>query len=101
MAWFYYVSVVWAAGVITLLILAVRICYRIEYRSGIGRARSSVPVYASIVPVAFNMGVARDAETQAMRRRMLLLLLGILVAFAAFGILINLAEPYLKAAEGG
>lgn len=81
---FYIVCGLWALATIGVLIAATRICYMIEARSGRRPLRSGLPGYANLIPTALNLGVARDAETQAMRRRMnrlLLVLLGGLVLF--------------------
>ena len=79
-------SGLWGVGVIGLLISAIRLCYRIEARSGrpLLGGRAGLPGYANVIPVAFNFGVARDGETQALRRRMNMRLVAILAAFAAF-----------------
>jgi len=79
---FYVVCGVWALAVVAVLIRAIRLCYVIEARSG-RRLLNGLPGYANLIPVAFNLGVARDADTQAMRWRMNGLLLLILFGFAA------------------
>lgn len=86
--WYIVLSGLVAVAMIALLILAARLCYRIEERSGrkfIGR--SGLPGSANILPTAFNVGVARDPETQALRLMMNRLLLGIL---GGFGVLYGL-----------
>ena len=93
MSVFFYVSTLWALGTITLLILAIRLSYKIEHRSGIGQAKWKIPVYASVIPVAFNIGVARDAQTQALRRRMNLYLVTILIGYIVFGIIVATLGP--------
>ena len=55
---------------VVILITAIRLCYRVEERSEALRNRTGVPVNANIPAVMFNWKVARDAETQALRRRM-------------------------------
>ena len=93
MSVFFYVSTLWALGTIALLILAIRLSYQIEHRSGIGQAKWKIPVYASVIPVAFNIGVARDAQTQALRRRMVLYLVTILAGFVVFGMIVATLGP--------
>jgi len=57
-------------GMVALLISATRLCYRIEALSGRPFMKKGLPGYANVIPVAFNFGVAKDGETQALRRRM-------------------------------
>ena len=77
-------STVWGIASIVLLIMAARLCYRIEARSGrpLLKPRSGLPGYANVIPVAFNFKVASDDETQALRWRMNRLLIAILAGFA-------------------
>lgn len=78
---FFWLSTLWGIASIALLISAARLCYRIEARSG--RAfLTRLPGYANVVPVAFNVRVAKDGETQAMRRRMNRRLIAIVAGFA-------------------
>lgn len=82
---FYLISGLWASLMVVILISAIRLCYRIEARSEGLRNRSGVPAKAMILHAAMNWKVARDAETQAMRRAMnvrLLLVLGGMVLMA-------------------
>ena len=81
---FFWLSALWGVASIALLISAVRLCYRIEARSGRPMLKHGLPGYANVIPVAFNLGVARDGETQALRRRMNMRLVAILAAFAGF-----------------
>ena len=81
---FFVVSGLWGAATVVALIAAARLCYRIEARSGRRPLRSGLPGYANVLPVAFNLGVAGDAETQALRRRMNGYLLFILAGFGLF-----------------
>lgn len=81
---FFVLSGLWAAATVALLISAARLSYRIEARSGRRPLRSGLPGYANVLPVAFNLGVAGDAETQALRRRMNARLLVILAGFGLF-----------------
>jgi hypothetical protein len=45
-------------------------CYRVEARSEALRNRTGVPFNANVPAVMFNWGVARDEQTQRLRRRM-------------------------------
>jgi hypothetical protein len=60
-------------GLIALLALvsAIPISYRIEARSNPSRFGRRRFGYTNIWAVALNLGVARDAETQLMRRKIL------------------------------
>jgi len=96
--WFYVVAGFWGVAVVANLIQAATICYQIEARSGRPMMRSSgLPGYANIIPVAFNVRVAQDDETQALRWQMnkrLLIILGGFVAFYFFTMLVGPgAEP--------
>lgn len=64
----------WGLAMIVVFIQAIRLSYRIEARSPDLTNRSGVPRKAMIFHTVTNWKVARDAETQAMRRRMNLLL---------------------------
>ena len=75
-------AALWGICSIVLLISATRLCYRIEARSGRPLLKHGLPGYANVVPVAFNLRVARDEETQALRRRMNRRLIAILAGFA-------------------
>ncbi len=74
----------WGICSIMLLISATRLCYRIEARSGrpLMKHGLRLPGYANVIPAAFNFRVAKDAETQDMRRRMNRRLLAILAGFS-------------------
>ncbi len=81
--WYFVLSGLVAAGMIALLIRAARLCYRIEARSGRPlHGRYGLPGYANVLPTAFNVRVAGDPETQALRWKMNRLLLAILAGFA-------------------
>ncbi|TIL56940.1 MAG: hypothetical protein E5Y32_28425 [Mesorhizobium sp.] len=73
---------VWALVVLAIFIQAVRLSYRIEARSPGLTNRSGFPRNAMIFHTVTNTNVARDEETQAMRRRMNRLLLIVLAGFA-------------------
>jgi hypothetical protein len=73
---------VWAIVMLAVFIQAIRLSYRIEARSPDLVNRSGLPQNAMIFHTVTNSGVARDAETQAMRRRMNMLLLVDAAGFA-------------------
>ncbi|WP_246707111.1 hypothetical protein [Mesorhizobium sp. NZP2077] len=79
---FYTLAGVWALAILVVFILAIRLSYRIEARSSDLANRSGFPRKAMMFHTITNMKVARDEETQAMRRRMNGLLLIVLAGFA-------------------
>ncbi len=81
---FYVLAALWAVAMVSILIAAIRLCYAIERRSETRPGRLRLPSYANLLPVAFNVGVARDAKTQAVRRKMNGLLLALLAGLLAF-----------------
>ena len=78
---FYLLCGVWALGILAVFIQAIRLSYRIEVRSPDLTNRSGYPRRAMMFHTITNMKVARDAETQRMRRRMNRLLLVVLAGF--------------------
>ena len=84
MSGFHLFSGVWGLAMIAVLIAAIRLSYRIEARSPELVNRSGLPRRAMIVHTVTNSGVSRDAETQAVRRRMNGLLLLNLLGFVLF-----------------
>jgi hypothetical protein len=82
----YWYSGVWSLAMLAIFILAIRLSYRIEARSPELQNTSGVPRNAMILHTVTNWKVARDAETQALRRRMNLLLLANLAGFALLGL---------------
>ncbi|RUU45096.1 MULTISPECIES: hypothetical protein [unclassified Mesorhizobium] len=79
---FYMLCGVWALVMLAIFIHAIRLSYRIEARSPDLTNRSGFPRNAMMFHTVTNMNVARDQETQAMRRRMNRLLLIVLAGFA-------------------
>ena len=73
-AGFFIFTGIWALAMLAIFIQAIRLSYRIEARSEGLRNTLGVPQKAMMIHAAFNWKVARDPETQALRRRMLLLL---------------------------
>jgi hypothetical protein len=80
---------VWALGILAVFIWAVRLSYKIEGRSPDLRNTSGFPRNAMLFHTITNLNVARDDETQAMRRRMNLLLVLVLAGFAVMGLAIR------------
>lgn len=81
---FYLLCGIWAIAILVVFILAIRLSYRIEARSPDLTNRGGFPRKAMLFHTITNMNVARDGETQAMRRRMNGLLL---IDLAGFGLL--------------
>ncbi len=78
---FFVVSGLWAVTMLLLFVQAIRLSYRIEARSDGLRNRSGLPRYAAMPFTATNYKVARDPETQALRRRMLMFLALVAIGF--------------------
>ena len=78
---FYLLAGVWALAMLAVFIQAIRLSYRIEARSPDLTNRSGFPRKAMMFHTITNMNVARDTETQGMRRRMNRLLLIVLAGF--------------------
>jgi len=91
--WFGIFAGVWGIAMVIVFILAIRLSYRIEARSEGLTNRSGIPRKAMIFHTVFNLKVARDAETQAMRRRMLSLLAVIAAGFIVLAVAIRLFGP--------
>lgn len=77
----YLLAGVWALAILAVFIQAIRLSYRIEARSPDLTNRSGFPRKAMMFHTVTKMDVARDAETQSMRRRMNWLLLIVLAGF--------------------
>lgn len=82
----YWLAGVWGIVMVAIFIQAIRLSYRIEARSPDLVNRTGVPRKAMMFHTVTNLRVARDEETQAMRRRMNLLLLVNLAGFALLGL---------------
>jgi hypothetical protein len=83
----------WGLAMVAVLISAIRLCYRVEERSDALRNRTGLPMRAQWLQVIANAGVARDAETQALRRQAIRRFLAILAGFALFGLVLRFAGP--------
>lgn len=81
---FYVICGFWGIAMTAVFVQAIRLSYRIEARSPELANRTGVPQRAQILHTVLNWRVARDAETQALRLRMNLLLLVNLMGFALF-----------------
>ena len=89
---FYLLCGVWALGILAVFIQAIRLSYRIEVRSPDLTNRSGDPRRAMMFHTITNTNVARDEETQAMRRRMNRLLLIVVAGFAVMAAGIGLVR---------
>jgi len=67
---FYFLTGVWGVVMVAVFIKAIGLSYRIEARSPDLKNTSGVPQKAALLHTVTNWKVARDAETQALRRRM-------------------------------
>ncbi|RWP18330.1 MAG: hypothetical protein EOR00_11145 [Mesorhizobium sp.] len=83
---------VWALVMLAIFIQAIRLSYRIEARSPGLTNRSGFPRNAMMFHTVTNTNVARDEETQAMRRRMNRLLLIVLAGFALLWVGVSLVQ---------
>lgn len=87
---FYLLAGVWALAILVVFIQAIRLSYRIEARSPDLTNRSGFPRKAMMFHTITNLSVARDEETQALRRRMnrllLIVLAGFVVMWAGIGL---------------
>ncbi|MGB3503593.1 MAG: hypothetical protein WBA44_18370 [Mesorhizobium sp.] len=86
---FYVLCGLWALAILALLVKAIRLSYRIEARSPELSNRTGLPMRAKILHTAANWKVARDPETQELRRRMNLLLMTCISGVALMAIGIN------------
>jgi hypothetical protein len=74
---------IWGLAMLAIFIMAIRLSYAIERRSAGLENTSGVPRNAMMFHTIFNLDVARDPETQAMRRRMIKLLIINLAGFVS------------------
>lgn len=92
----YWLAGVWAVAMLAIFIQVIRLSYRIEARSPDLVNRTGIPRNAMIFHTVTNWNVARDEETQAMRRRMN----GLLTANLAGFILLGLGIWWTRGAAG-
>lgn len=88
---FYIVSALWAVVMLVVFIQAIRLSYRIEARSPDLKNKTGIPRNAMIFHTVTNWKVARDEETQMLRRTMNRLLLANLAGFVLFWIGLSLS----------
>ena len=81
----------WAIAILVVFVQATRLSYRIEARSPGLANRGGVPRKAMLFHTITNLNVARDEETQALRRRMIIRLLIVIAGFLAMAAGIGLA----------
>lgn len=81
-------SGLWGILTLALFILMVRISYKVERRSNPEKFERWPIRYANPFGVALNINVARDAETQKLRKQLLAYMAAIGVLFALFIILV-------------
>lgn len=74
---------------LAVFIQAIRLSYRIEKRSPDLVNRTGLPMRAQIIHTVTNWKVARDPETQALRRQMNRLLLICLAGMIAMAVAVN------------
>ncbi len=91
---FYILSGLWATVLVVIFIKAIRLSYRIEARSPDLLNRTGLPMRAQLFHTATNYKVARDAETQSLRRRMNVLLLISLVGLVGMAVGLSLFKPH-------
>lgn len=85
---FYTFCALWAIAMLAVFLQAIRLSYRVEARSPELANRTGLPQRAKMLHTVTNWKVARDEETQAMRRRMNLLLLVNLAGFVLLWIVL-------------
>ncbi len=93
----YMLGGVWGIVMVVVFIMAIRLSYRIEARSPGLKNTSGFPRWAMLFHTVTNSSVARDDETQAMRRRMNMLLLINLVGFVLFFFLLRWVQAPVAA----
>ena len=73
---FYLLASAWVLGILAVFIQAIRLSYRVDFTNRSGYARKAL-----IFHIITNTNLARNTETQAIRRRMNLLLLVVVAGF--------------------
>jgi hypothetical protein len=86
---YYGFAAAWAIVMLALFIFAIRLSYRIEARSPELKNNTGLPRNALMFHTVINWKVARDAETQALRHTMNLLLLVVLAGFILMGVALS------------
>ena len=88
----YLLAGVWALAILAVFIQAIRLSYRIEARSPDLTNRSGFPRNAMMFHTITNLSVARDEETQGLRRKMIGLLLMVVAGFVLLAAGIGLVD---------
>ncbi|BCG95194.1 hypothetical protein [Mesorhizobium sp. 131-2-1] len=83
---------VWTLAILVVFIQAIRLSYRIEARSPDLTNRSGFPRNAMMFHTITNLSVARDEETQGLRRKMIRLLLMVVAGFVVLAAGIGLVD---------
>jgi len=83
---------VWTLAILVAFIQAIRLSYRIEARSPDLTNRSGFPRNAMMFHAITNLSVARDEETQGLRRKMIGLLLMVVAGFVLLAAGIGLVD---------
>ena len=83
---------VWTLAILVAFIQAIRLSYRIEARSPDLTNRSGFPRNAMMFHTITNLSVARDEETQGLRRKMIGLLLMVVAGFVLLAVGIGLVD---------
>jgi hypothetical protein len=91
-------SGLWGLAVMGMLVRVIILSYAIDGRS---RPKPSWPQNTRWIENMLNLGVARDAETQKLRREMLLWLTLIALSFAGLGGLIWLSGGFAAPPRAG
>ncbi|RWG80806.1 hypothetical protein [Mesorhizobium sp.] len=76
----------WAIAMLVFFVQATQLSCRIEARSPDLVNRTGIPRKAMLFHTVINLKVARDAETQALRRRMIGLLLVVVAGFVLMSV---------------
>ncbi|HEV2518916.1 MAG TPA: hypothetical protein VGV07_26955 [Devosia sp.] len=87
-----FVMSVWPALALGMLVAVILLSYRIEKQSPDLANRTGVPRWAMLFHTITNLNVARDAQTQRLRKIMLLLLVGIVALFVVVAFAVGTIE---------
>lgn len=90
---FYLLSGACALTILAIFIQAIRLSYQIEKRSPGLINRTGLPMRAQIIHTVTNWKVARDPETQTLRRRMISLLLVCLSGLIVMAVAVSWVRP--------
>jgi hypothetical protein len=93
--WFGVAAGIWGIVMVAIFIQAIRLSYAVERRSPDLQNRTGIPRNAMIFHTVTNRRVARDPETQELRRRMNRLLLVNLIGFVLMFLYIQISNGML------